>query len=206
MVKQKEPIEVVWRKIEKAVMLDIKKHLSKNYSSSILKKFAPKIRGLVLKYLASLPSHVKQAEGDDLGNVAQIEFFETIKQWDPKQNSSIWPLAYSRITGAMRDHIRYLTKADPSRLYDWIAQAANLYEVVNKHAASFETKVEDGVTLNRAMECLSEKEKKVVFGRYKDDKTFMEIGEDIGVSESQATRIYKTSIKKLKRAVKEDNI
>lgn len=204
MVKKKESVELIWKKIEKAVVADIKKHLTKNYSPQILKKFGPKIKGLVNKYFASLPAHVTRTEGDDLSNVARIEFFETIKQWDPKRSASVWPLAYSRITGAMKDHIRYLTKADPSRLYAWISQAADLYAVVNKHAASFESKIEDGVTLNRAMESLTEKEKKVVFGRYKDDRTFKEIGDDIGVSESQATRIYKTSIKKLKRAVKEE--
>ncbi|MBU0579855.1 MAG: sigma-70 family RNA polymerase sigma factor [Candidatus Margulisbacteria bacterium] len=203
MAQKKETLEIVWKKIEKFVIADIKKHLTSNYSEQILKKFSTKIKGLVGKYLASLPSHVTRTEGDDLFNVARIEFFQTIKQWDPKKSTDVWPLAYSRITGAMKDHIRYLTKADPSRLYDWIKEAANLYQVINKHAATFEAKIENGVTLNHAMECLSEKEKNVIIGRYKSDKTFKEIGDEIGVSESQATRIYKTSIKKLKSAVKE---
>ncbi|MFC1517323.1 sigma-70 family RNA polymerase sigma factor [Candidatus Margulisiibacteriota bacterium] len=201
--KKQDSLETVWRRLEKIVISDIKKHLTKNYSPQIMDKFSKKLTGLVGKYLRSLPAHVTQAEGDDLFNVARIEFFETIKQWDPKRSMDIWPLAYSRVTGAMKDHIRYLTKADPSRLYDWIAQAANIYAVVNKHAAAFENKVEDGVALNRAMDCLSDKEKNVIIGRYKKDLTFKEIGDNIGVSESQATRIYKSSIKKLKRAVKE---
>lgn len=201
---KKESIDLIWKKMEKAVIADIKKHIAENFSPQVLKKFGPKIKGLVFKYFSSLPTHVKSTEGEDLENVARIEFFQTIKQWDPKISRSIWPLAYSRITGAMKDHIRYLTKADPSRLYDWIAQAANLYAVVNKHAAAFEAKIEDGVALNRAMECLSEKEKHVIIGRYEKDQTFKEIGDKIGLSESQATRIYKTSINKLKSAVKEE--
>ncbi len=192
-----------WKQIEKAVIADIKRHFSKKYSDQIIKKYGQKIKSLVTKYLMALPSHVTQSEGDDLMNVARIEFFETIKQWDPDRSMDIWPLAYSRINGAMKDHIRYLTKADPSRLYNWIAEASNLYSIVNSHVNEFEIKVDNGVTLSHAMECLSDKERSVITGRYKEDKTFKEIGDDIGLSESQVTRIYKSSIRKLKSSVKE---
>ena len=200
---QKESVDKVWKSIERSVMTDIKKHLTRNYSEEILKKYGLKIKGLVSKYLMSLPSHVTRSEGDDLMNVARIEFFETIKQWDPDRNEDVWPLAYSRITGAMKDHIRYLTKADPSRLYDWISAASNLYTIINSHLNDFEARVDNGVTLSHAMECLSEREKSVIMGRYKDDKTFKEIGSEIGISESQVTRIYKSSLKKLRKTVKD---
>jgi RNA polymerase sigma factor (sigma-70 family) len=198
-----ETVDKAWKQIEKAVLADIKKHLTNNYSDQILKKYGIKIKGLVTKYLAQLPAHVTRSEGDDLMNVARIEFFETIKQWDPDRYQDVWPLAYSRITGAMKDHIRYLTKADPSRLYDWITAATNLYSIINSHLNDFEARVDNGVTLSHAMECLSTREKKIIVDRYKSDKTFKEIGDEIGISESQVTRIYKISIKKLKRTVKD---
>lgn len=193
-------LKKIWNETQDVLLDDIKKHFSEKYPDKIMGKFQARIKGLVGRYYAKLPSHVTSSEADDLANVARIEFFETIKQWDPVKSLDIWPLAYSRISGAMKDHIRYLTKADPSRVYDWVNTAAYLYQSVENNN-SFETKIENGVTLNTAMHELSAKERFIVIGRYKDDKTFKELGTKIGVSESQATRIYKGAIDTLKKSI-----
>jgi len=187
-----------WKDLEPSIDKSIKEHLIENYSKQILEKFQPRINGLVHKYFAGLPRHVIETDGDDLSNIARIEFFETIKAWNPNKYKDVWPLAYSRITGAMKDQIRFITKASPTRLYDWVTDAAYLYLSV-EHDNSFEGKIESSVTLNRAMEELSKREKYVIFSRFKHDKTFKNIGDDIGISESQTTRIYKQTIKKLKK-------
>jgi RNA polymerase sigma factor (sigma-70 family) len=194
-------MEKLWQASEGPVMTDVKKHLIKTYPDSIMKRFKLKIDGLVKHYFTHLPQHVAQTEGEDLAEVARIEFFETIKQWDPKKNKDIWPLAYSRISGAMKDHIRYLTKADPVRLYDWITNAAYLYLTINR-GPGFEQKIDNGAALNQAMEMLTDKERAIIVGRYREDKTFKEIGDKIGLSESQVTRIYKEAIDKLKKILK----
>lgn len=191
-----------WKKIKKAVDKDIKKHLTNKYSDQILRKYDSKINYLINKYFASLPSHVVTTEGDDIANIARIEFFETLKVWDPERNEDVWPLAYSRISGAMRDQIRYITKASPTRLYNWVTDASSLYLAV-EHDNSFETKIESGVVLNEAMKNLDRKEKFIVISRFKHDKTFKEIGEMIGISESQTTRIYKQVIQKLRKLIAE---
>ena len=71
-------IDALWKKIQQSAGTDIKKHLTVNYSDSILKKYSTKLQGLISKYLYSLPPHVRNTEGDDISNVARIEFFETI--------------------------------------------------------------------------------------------------------------------------------
>jgi RNA polymerase sigma factor (sigma-70 family) len=72
-----------------------------------------------------------------------------------------------------------------------------------KENNSFETKIEDGLTLSKAMETLNDKEKFIIKGRYQDDKTFKELGAKVGVSESQATRIYKGALLKLRKSMKD---
>ncbi|MDR2431520.1 MAG: sigma-70 family RNA polymerase sigma factor [Candidatus Margulisbacteria bacterium] len=191
-----------WKKVKKAVDRDIKKHLTAKYSDQILKKYTGKINYLINKYFSSLPSHVVTTEGDDIANVALIEFFETIKVWDPERNEDVWPLAYSRISGAMRDQIRYITKSSPTRLYNWVSDASSLYLTIEQDN-SFETKIESGVVLNEAIRSLDRKEKFIIISRFKHDKTFKEIGEMIGISESQTTRIYKQVIQKLRRLIAE---
>lgn len=194
-----------WKKAKKAVDKDIKKHLTGKYSDQILKEYDHKINYLINKYFASLPSHVVTTEGDDLVNVARIEFFETIKVWDPERNADVWPLAYSRVSGAMRDQIRYITKSSPTRLYNWVTDASSLYLAV-EHDNSFETKIESGVVLNEAMRNLDRKEKFIIISRFKHDKTFKEIGEMIGISESQTTRIYKQVLQKLHTLISEKGV
>lgn len=192
--------ESIWKQIEKSVIVAIKKHLLRHYPSEILHKYKSKLNYLVSKYATHLPQHVAQSESDDLSNIARIELFETIKNWDPDKNKDIWPLAYSRITGAMKDHIRYITKSDPSRMYEWITNAAYLYLTVNKHQ-DFEHKIDTGIQLKDAMKMLSPTERKVVIEHSKHDRTFKEIGDEIKISESQVARIYKKSIGKLKKIV-----
>ena len=129
-----------------------------------------------------------------------MEFFETIKAWDPCRNADVWPLAYSRINGAMRDHIRYVTKSDPSRFYEWVSDAAHLYLTVNQDN-SFESKIESSDQLSRAMTRLSPRDKRVVMAYIKEDKTFAEIGEEFDISESHVSRVYKKAIEEIKKSL-----
>ena len=97
----------------------------------------------------------------------------------------------------MKDHVRYITKTDPSRLYDWVADAAYMYMTVNKRA-DFTKKIETGDELNSAMKILNERERRIIIMHTKSDLTFKIIGSQLGISESQISRIYKGAITKLK--------
>ena len=196
--------ESIWQQAEGDVISAVKLFLIKSHPGEILKKFQSRIGVTVSVYLRKLPTHVRSSEGDDLANVARIEFLESLKAWDPRKMEDPWPLALVRITGAMRDHIRYLTKADPSRLYDWVTSAAYMYMTVNT-STSFENKIDRGIQLNQAMEQLSEQERKVVVWHYKKDKTFQDIGDKIGLSESQVSRIYSSAVKQLKKIIQPHN-
>jgi RNA polymerase sigma factor (sigma-70 family) len=200
---KKKSEKLLWDNIEQNVIDNAKKYLAQQYSNDILTKFNSKISSIVYNYTAHLPKHVVSSEFDDLANIAKIEFIETIKDWDFSKKKDVWSLAYQRIRGAMKDHIRYLTKADPGRLYDWITNAAYIYLTVNNNN-NYETKIENNVQLNEAMKSLSHIEKAIVNNRYKNDKTFKDIGLEVNLSESQVTRIYKEAIRKIKKIV-EDN-
>ena len=191
----------VWQQIEGDVVSSIKKHLLNTYPGEIMQHFTKKMGQLVGSYAKYLPGHVADSERDDLANIANIELFETIKSWDPKKHDDIWPLAYSRIHGAMRDHIRYITKSDPTRFQDWVNEAAYMYLSIEK-SPQFETKVENGVQLSEAMKTLSDVERKVILLHVKKDLTFKEIGDLIERSESQVSRIYAGAVQKLKRILK----
>ncbi|MFC1478639.1 sigma-70 family RNA polymerase sigma factor [Candidatus Margulisiibacteriota bacterium] len=196
--------EKIWQKAEGDVIAAIKQYLIKAHPGEILKKYQSRIASVVAVYLRKLPSHVVTSEKDDLANVARIEFLEAIRSWDPRKRENPWPLALTRITGAMRDHIRYLTKADPSRLYDWVTSAAYMYMTVNS-SGGFEHKIERGIQLSMAMKQLTEQERKIVVWHYKKDITFQDIGKKIGLSESQVSRIYNQAVKKLKKIIQPEN-
>jgi RNA polymerase sigma factor (sigma-70 family) len=127
-----------------------------------------------------------------------LEFVETFKVWDPKKADTIWPLAYTRINGAMKDHIRYITRSDPSRLYDWVTEAAYIYTLTSEDH-NFADKIESGIELNQAMEVLSFREKRILVAYVKKDETFQTIAKKLRLSESQISRIYNKSIEKLRK-------
>lgn len=192
----------VWNKIEKPVLNRIKTYLIEHYSNEILISFHPKLVYIVQQYTRYLPKHVSAIEKDDLLSVAQIELLETIKAWVPLKSKNIWSLAYSRINGAMKDYIRYITKSDPNRLFEWISDAAVLYTHFNQEINPSK-KIETGIELNTAMECLNEREKKIMFLYVKEDLTFANISEKLKISESQVSRIYKKIVEKLKNKLKD---
>lgn len=198
---KKQNIE--WDKILKDVLEKVKRFLIKNYADDLLKKFSARISSVVYNYTMHLPKHVLSSEFDDLANIARIEFIETIKAWDPYFKGEIWSLAYSRITGAMKDHLRYLTKADPGRMFEWINNAAYVFMTVNG-SENMQTKIENQVQLAEALKSLSYTEQTIVNNRYKNDKTFKEIGEIVNLSESQVTRVYKEAVTKIKKILGTD--
>jgi len=178
---------------------DLKNYLIGLYSDAIFTSFEYKIDMLVRNYARKLPNFIKESEFDDLKNIAYIEFVQTIRSWDPVNNPMIWPFAYSRINGAMRDHIRYLTKADPSRLYHWISDAAHMYLAINRNKDEFTGKIENGVTLKNALKHLSEVEQKIVTLKNVNDLTLIDIAEQVNLSESQVSRLYRSALEKLKK-------
>ena len=166
--------------------------------SDILRFYTVKVDYVVSKYAKYLPNYVVESEIDDLKTVAKLELLETLKVWDPGKGEDIWPLAQQRIIGAMKDHIRYITKSDPSRFYEWVSDAAYFYMAV-KDRADFATEIENGMELNEALKVLDYRERKIIIMYTKKDMTFKEIGIKLDVSESQISRIYKRAIEKLKK-------
>ena len=191
-------LETIWKTIEHPILNIIKIHYLEKYMETLILTYEQQVGFLINKYKRHLPQHISLVEGDDLATIAQLELIETFKAWNPNKNPDIWPLAYTRINGAMKDHIRYISKSDPTRFYDWVNNAASLYLAINNDN-SHETKIENNVELERALKELNEKEKKVVKLYINKDLTFNQIAEKINISESQASRIYKQAIKKIKQ-------
>jgi RNA polymerase sigma factor (sigma-70 family) len=195
---QDEKVKKIWGQIQEPILNNIKVQLLKTYPAEILHYFNPKIYTIVKYYMKYLPPFVAENEAQDLVTIAQLEFLETLKTWNPQKGKFIWPLAYAKINGAMKDHIRYITKSDPSTLYEWVKDAAYFYLTLNK-TSNFEYTVETSMQLKEAMKILTEKEKKVLVDHIYKDLTFQEIGKKLKISESQISRIYKTILEKLKK-------
>ena len=187
----------IWKLIELPIVNSIKVHYLTLYIEQLLLNYDKQINFLVAKYKRHLPHHISLTEGEDLLTIAQLEFIETFKAWKPIKNEDIWPLAYTRINGAMKDHIRYISKADPTRFYDWVVDAANLYLAVNNDN-SHELNIENNTELERALKKLNQKEKTIIKLYINEDQTFKSISQKIGLSESQISRIYKEATKKIK--------
>ncbi len=101
-----DPVEAIWTSVGTQVVTYLKVCLLKKYPAKILHYFNPKIDRVVRQYTRYLPSYVAESEIDDLKTIAQLEFLETLKVWNPTISKDIWPLAHARVTGAMKDHIR----------------------------------------------------------------------------------------------------
>jgi len=105
-----------------------------------------------------------------------------------------------RMLGAMRDHIRYLSKADPTRVYEWVNDQASNYinsKTPVDHSTSFAMKDE----IKQAMKQLKQREQFIIYAHVKLDLTFKVIGKRINLSESQVSRVYKKAILKLKKII-----
>jgi len=193
-------VKSLWVKTQQRITNFIKIVLLKDYVDQILAFNESRILMVLRKYIKNLPTHVVDSEVDDLHTIAQLEFLETIKVWVPYEHPEIWPLAQVRMLGAMKDHIRHITRTDPTRTYDWIVNAAHLYIGINTKADVYES-FDQSDQLMRAMKTLTTREKKVVISYVYEDITFKAIGERINVSESQVSRIYKTAIEKVKKEI-----
>jgi RNA polymerase sigma factor (sigma-70 family) len=193
-------VKSLWVKTQQRITNFIKIVLLKDYVDQILAFNESRILMVLRKYIKNLPTHVVDSEVDDLHTIAQLEFLETIKVWVPYEHPEIWPLAQVRMLGAMKDHIRHITRTDPTRTYDWIVNAAHLYIGINTKADVYES-FDQSDQLMRAMKTLTTREKKVVISYVYEDITFKAIGERINISESQVSRIYKTAIEKVKKEI-----
>jgi RNA polymerase sigma factor (sigma-70 family) len=200
---EQEPFEDISNKIGE-VADDLKEYIVCRFSDFLFKVFDKKINSLAYNYIKKLPSFIQSSERDDLISVAKIEFMQTIRAWSPLENPVVWPLAYSRINGAMKDYIRCLTKADPSRLYKWVTDAAYIYINMNKTSEEISGTIESKLSIMGALEHLNDMEKKIVTLRAFNDLTMTKIGLKIGLSESQVSRIYAAAIAKLKNILKND--
>ncbi|MFC1770770.1 sigma-70 family RNA polymerase sigma factor [Candidatus Margulisiibacteriota bacterium] len=196
--------EKIWSQIKTKVLNNVKVYLMQTKTNEILNYYSPKLNQLIRSYVRRLPYYVAEGEKDDLTTIANLELLETLKTWVPDKCADIWPLARVRVMGAMRDHIRHVTRSDPSRFYEWVTDAAYLFKAINDRA-DFEYNIETGVQLNQAMKVLTRRERKIVIHHTKDDLTFKSIGEKIGISESQVSRIYKASLGKIREELERDS-
>tara|TARA_B100000427_G_scaffold327871_1_gene339622 strand:+ start:8188 stop:8793 length:606 start_codon:yes stop_codon:yes gene_type:complete len=191
----------LWNKIGLTVVNYVKVIVLENHLEAVNEFFAERLKIIIRRYSRTLPIYVLDTEGDDLVSVAQLELIESIKSWDPIHNEEVWPLAQMRMLGAMRDHIRYLSKADPSRVYEWVNDQASNYissKTPTDHVTTFAMQDE----IKQAMKELDDRERFIIYAHVKLDLTFKVIGERINLSESQVSRVYKKSITTLKKIIK----
>jgi len=187
------------KEIDDRIISIMRKHFLK-FTSEVIEKYKTQIDNAVRWYISSLPQHVAKSESDDLASEAKIAFVDSLKTWDPRVGE-LWPYANIRLKGAMQDYLRRRGSDPVTGVYEWIVQAANVYMAFNQQTIHQDF-VDDSLHIETAMKDLSEVEQKVIDGYYKKDKTFKQIGEDIGLSESQVSRIAKTATEKMKNQFK----
>lgn len=172
------------------------------YSDEVLEKYKDQIQAAVRWYISTLPAHIAKSEGDDLNSEAKIAFVDALKTWDPRKGE-LWPFVSIRVKGSMQDYLRKKKMDQISGMYEWINSAAYVYLAFNKEAVVSDN-VDDILHVDVAMKVLNDKEKVVVEHYYKKDKTFKEIGKEIGLSESQVSRICKEATRKMRKAIKHE--
>lgn len=170
------------------------------YADEVVDNYKDKITSTVNWYISTLPPFIRKSESDDLAQEARIAFIDALKTWDPRRGE-LWPYVSIRLKGSMQDYLRRKKMDQVSGMYEWINSAAHVYMAFNKEAIVAD-QADDILHLDVALKELNEKEQEIVELYYKKDKTFKEIGEQIGLSESQVSRICNEATRKMKKAVK----
>jgi RNA polymerase sigma factor (sigma-70 family) len=173
------------------------------HSEETLKKYDPQIKSMVRWYVSSLPRHIAKSEAGDLESEAKIAFMDCLKTWDPRKGK-LWSYVSIRLKGAMQDYLRKRGGDPVAGLYEYITSAANVYMAFNRKSLAHE-EIDKLLHVETAMEDFSDKEKAVIEGYYKKDKTFKEIGKDIGLSESQVSRICKEATTRLRKNLRDES-
>lgn len=60
----------------------------------------------------------------------------------------------------------------------------------------------ESVALDNAMQCLGEREKKIIYLRYYEGKTQTEISEEVGISQAQVSRLEKSALMEIKNLIR----
>jgi RNA polymerase sigma factor (sigma-70 family) len=169
------------------------------YTDEVAEKYKDQIQSLVKWYIRTLPRHIASSEADDLTSEAKIAFIDALKTWDPRRGE-LWSYVSVRLKGSMQDYLRKRGTDPVAGLYEWITSAANVYLAFNKESVHHE-KVDEILHIDSAVRKLGDKEQVVVKKYYREDKTFKEIGKEIGLSESQVSRICKEATAKIKKSL-----
>lgn len=167
------------------------------FSNEVIDKYKQQIDATVKWYINNLPHNVAKNEAEDLVSEAKVAFIEALKAWDPRKGD-LWPFVSIRLRGAMQDYLRKRGSDPVTGIYEWVTQAANVYLAFNKELAHSEI-TDDSTQIDSFMKYLTANEQTVITEYYQHDKTFKEIGKEIGLSESQVSRICKAATQKLKR-------
>ena len=189
------------REVEDRIVSLIREQFLK-YSSETLEKYKNQIESTVRWYVSTLPRHIASSEARDLEQEAKIAFVDCLKTWDPRKGD-LWPYVSVRLKGSMQDYLRKRGGDPVAGLYEFISSAATVYMAFNRKEIVHE-EVDKLLHVDSAMKDFSDKEKAVIENYYKKDMTFKEIGKDIGLSESQVSRICKDATLKLKKALREE--
>ena len=171
------------------------------YSAETLDKYKDQINSSVRWYVSTLPRHIARSEASDLESEAKIAFVECLKTWDPRKGD-LWPYVSVRLKGSMQDYLRKRGGDPVAGLYEFVTSAANVYMAFNRKEIVHD-EIDKFLHVDSAMKDFSDKEKAVIRGYYQNDRTFKEIGKEIGLSESQVSRICKDATLRLKKALRE---
>lgn len=172
------------------------------YADEVVDKYRPQITSTVNWYVSTLPMHIRKSEAEDLAQEAKIAFIDALKTWDPRRGE-LWPYVSLRLKGSMQDYLRKKKMDQISGMYEWINSAAHVYMAFNREAIVHD-QADDIIHVDVALRELTDREKMVVEMYYKQDKTFREIGDEIGLSESQVSRICNEATRRMKKAMKKD--
>jgi RNA polymerase sigma factor (sigma-70 family) len=189
------------REVEDRIVTIIREQFIK-YSAETLDKYKDQINSTVRWYVSTLPRHIASSEAHDLESEAKIAFVECLKTWDPRKGD-LWPYVSVRLKGSMQDYLRKRGTDPVAGLYEFITSAANVYMAFNRKEIVSE-EIDKVLHVDSAMEDFSDKERKVIEHYYQHDKTFKVIGKEIGLSESQVSRICKEATLKLKKRLREE--
>lgn len=148
----------------------------------LIVKFLPLVRlisGRMKKYLGFV-------EYDDLFSAGVLGLIDAIDKFDSGKNVKFETYAHYRIRGAMIDYVRQLKIIDTVCFDDVDLKSDDLI-----HLEYFD--------LYRALDLLTEQEKKTIILHYFKDLSINEISKILKVSQPRASQIHTKALEKIKQ-------
>lgn len=159
-----------------------------------------KLRPLI-KYLSRKLSKLDNDIYDDLLIVGEVTCLKFLGLFDKTKNTKLSTFLYNKIEGAMKDELKTKYNFFGRKSTENPIPISDVENTLSYDIEEFLIKKDESSELKKLLETLPEDERNILYLKYWEDCTFVEIAKQINMKESRVFQIHKKLIRKLKKKI-----